>query len=205
MTTVGLRLGDLGPSLAIIRGFPTQRAVPEGDVRVMSVAMLHDSAPPKHFAETDDLADLGMDVARSEDVLVAIEGGTVGVSFVVPPGFDAFVPSKQVATLRVTDSAVLDPWYLGAWLTTDTARKQLRRLARGIGIQRIPLKDLASVIVPVPPVEMQREIGHKFRAFETAIRSHRAVVACLEELRGLDLVLTFAPIATDDRPEKEHV
>lgn len=204
MTPVGIRLGDLGPSLTIRRGFPTQRAGPEGDVRVMSVAMLRNTAPPKHFAERDALADLGMDVAQPGDVLVAIEGGTVGESLVVPPGTDEFVPSQQAATLRVTDPTVLDPWYLGAWLASDAARDQLRRLARGLGIQRIPLKDLATLLVPVPPLETQRKVGERFRAFETAIQSHRAVTACLEELRSLDLVLTFASMTTDDTPEKEQ-
>jgi hypothetical protein len=204
MTTVGIRLSDLGPSLTITRGFPTQRAAPEGDVRVMSVAMLRNDAAPRHFAERDDLADLGMQVAQPGDVLVAIEGATVGESLVVPPGIDEFVPSQQAATLRATDPAMLDPWYLGAWLSTDSAREQLRRLARGSGIQRIPLKDLGSLIVLVPPLEAQREIGGQFRAFEAAIQSHRAVIACLEELRGLDLVLTFASITTDETPEKEQ-
>jgi len=203
MTTVGIRLGDLS-DLTITRGFPTQRAVPEGDVRVMSVAMLRNDAAPKHFAERDAVADLGMDVAQPGDVLVAIEGGTVGESLVVPPGIDEFVPSQQAAMLRVSDPTVLDPWYLGAWLTTDSAREQLRRLARGLGIQRVPLKDLGSLIVQVPPLETQRKIGEQFRAFETAIQSHRAVMGCLEELRSLDLVLTFASITTDETPQKEQ-
>lgn len=203
MTTLAIRLGDV-LGLTITRGFPTQRAVPEGDVRVMSVAMLRNTAPPKHFAERDALADLGMDVAQPGDVLVAIEGGTVGESLGVPPGIDDFVPSQQAATLRVTNPTMLDPWYLGAWLTTDPAREQLRRLARGSVIQRIPLKDLGSLIVHVPPLATQREIGEQFRAFETAIQSHRAVMACLEELRSLELVLTFASITTDETPEKEH-
>jgi hypothetical protein len=204
MTTVGIRLGDLGSGLTITRGFPTHRAMPDGDVRVMSVAMLRNTAAPRHFAERDALVDLSMDVAQPGDVLVAIEGGTVGESLVVPPGIDEFVASQQAATLRVTDPTRLDPWYLGAWLTTDPAREQLRRLARGLGIQRIPLKDLASLIVQVPPLETQREIGEQFRAFETAIQSHRAVTACLEELRSLELVLTFASITTDETPEKEQ-
>ena len=131
-------------------------------------------------------------VAQPGDVLVAIEGGTVGETLVVPDGIDEFVPSQQAATLRVVDTTRLDPWYLGAWLTTEPAREQLRRLARGVGIQRIPIKDLASLIVRVPPLEDQREIGERFHAFETAIQSHRAVTACLEELRDLDLVVTFA-------------
>src|ERR1700722_7868077 len=136
-----IRLGDLVPALTITKGYPTQRALPEGDVRVMSVAALRNTALPKHFADRDAIDDLGLELAQPGDVLVAIEGGTVGETLVVPDGIDEFVPSQQAATLRVVDPAKLDPWYLGAWLATEPAREQLRRLARGQGIQRIPIKD----------------------------------------------------------------
>ena len=198
-----IRLSDLALALAITKGFPTQRALPKGDVRVMSVAAIRNTALAKHFADRDDLADLGMELARPGDVLVAIEGGTVGETLVVPDGIDEFVPSQQAATLRISDTTRLDPWYLGAWLTTEPAREQLRRLARGLGIQRIPIKDLASLIVRVPPLRDQREIGERFRAFEAAIQSHRAVTACLEELRSLDLVLTFADVNSGGTIEEE--
>jgi restriction endonuclease S subunit len=187
-----VRLGDLAPAIAITKGFPTQRALSEGEVRVMSVAALRNTAPPKHFAERDAIADIGLELGQPGDLLVAIEGGTVGETLVVPEGIDEFVPSQQAATLRVVDTARLNPWYLGAWLATEPAQEQLRRLARGLGIQRIPIKDLASLIVRVPPLQDQREIGERFHAFETAIQSHRAVTACLEELRDIDLVVTFA-------------
>jgi len=191
-----VRLGDLDQALTITRGFPTQRAESTGDVRVMSLAALRNQAPPKAFANRDAIADLGLDLAQPGDVLVAVEGGTVGEALIVPGDIDEFVPSQQVVTLRVVDATRLDPWYLGAWLSTEPAREQLRRLARGQGIQRIPIKDLASLTVLVPPMADQREIGRRFLAFENAIRSHRSVTACLEELRDLDLVVTFANAGT---------
>jgi hypothetical protein len=192
-----VRLGDLVPeTLSITRGFPTQRAVDVGDIRVMSVAALRSAAPPRHYADHIDVTEA--EIARPSDVLVAIEGGTVGEVLVVPDGVDEFVPSQQAVTMRVQDLTILDPWYLGAWLTSDSGAEQLRRLARGTGIQRIPIKELSSLLVRVPPLTEQHEIGDRFRAFETAIRSHRAVSACLEDLRNLDLVVTFAePDPTD--------
>jgi len=187
-----MRLGDLARILMVTKGFPTQRAMPAGDVPVMSVAALRNAASPKYFAEPEAIADLGLQLAQPGDVLVAIEGGTVGETLVVPDGIEPFVPSQQVATLRVVDTTRLDPWYLGAWLATEPAREQLRRLARGAGIQRIPIKELTSLVLRVPPLADQREIGERFHAFETAVQSHRAVTACLEELRDADLVVTFA-------------
>jgi len=204
-----IRLGDLARVVTISKGFPTQRASQEGEVRVMSVAALRNQASPKYFADRDVINDAGLEPAQPGDVLVAVEGGTVGETLVVPDGVDEFVPSQQAATLRVIDPNRLDPWYLGAWLTTEPAQEQLRRLARGMAIQRIPIKDLASLTVSVPPLSDQREIGRRFLAFENAIQSHRSVTACLEQLRDLDLVVTFAgggPSGVDDgSPEARKV
>ncbi|HZQ86077.1 MAG TPA: restriction endonuclease subunit S [Acidimicrobiales bacterium] len=143
-------------------------------------------------------------MGQAGDVLVAIEGGTVGETLVVPDGLNEFVPSQQVATLRVHDGTLIDPWYLGAWLTAEPAAEQLRRLARGLGIQRIPIKELSSVVVQVPPIHEQRRIGERFRAFENSIRSHRAVTACLEGLRDADLVVTFAEMKLSGNVHKEN-
>jgi hypothetical protein len=201
MSTEEVRLGDL-PSwaLTITRGFPTQRAVENGEVRVMSVAALRNAAPPRHFAQRVDMSD--SDIAQPGDVLVAIEGGTVGEALVVPEDVEEFVPSQQAATLRVHDQSYLDPWYLGAWLAAEPAAEHLRRLARGAGIQRIPVKELSSLILRIPPLAEQREIGERFRAFETGIRAHRAVTSCLEELRNLDLIVTFAEPGASQRNNK---
>jgi hypothetical protein len=163
----------------------------------MSIAALRSESVPKHFAQRYDLDELGLGAALPGDVLIAIEGGTIGETLVVPGDHEPFVPSQQVATLRVLDLARLDPWYLGAWLSTDLAAEQLRRLARGSGIQRIAMKDLPTLAVSVPPIELQREIGDRHRAFDSAIRAHRAITRCLEALRSVDLDVTFADTITD--------
>ena len=91
-----------------------------GDVRVMSVAALRNAVPPRHFADRVDVTEA--DIAQPGDVLVAIEGGTVGETLVVPEGLEDFVPSQQAVTLRVGDRTSIDPWYLGAWLTSESWR-----------------------------------------------------------------------------------
>jgi hypothetical protein len=187
-----MRLGDLGSAFSITRGFPTQRATSHGPVPVLSLAAIRNDTPPKLFADWEDIHDLGLELAQPADVLIAIEGGTVGEAIVVPPAIYEFIPSQQVATLRVVDRTALDPWYLGAWLTSAPGREEITRLARGSGIQRVPIRELSSLLVRIPPIADQREIGERFFAFEDAIRSHRAVTACLQELRDLDLVVAFA-------------
>jgi restriction endonuclease S subunit len=192
------RINEIADVVAVTRGFPTQRATQDGEVPVMSIADLRNDSPPRHFADRADIEDLALGYAQPGDVLVAIEGGTLGETLVVPDGVDEFVPSQQAATLRVLDTRKLDPWFLGAWLSTEQGREQVRRLARGSGIQRIAMKDLPSLVIKIPPLADQQAIGARFRAFEASIQSHRSVAACLAELRDLDLQVVFA-----ERPTAE--
>jgi restriction endonuclease S subunit len=187
-----IRLGDLDGAISIRRGFPTQRASSDAPVPVLSLAAMRNDAPAKHFADWSDIDDLGLDLARPDDVLVAIEGGTIGEALVVPPAISEFVPSQQVATLRVVDRAAVDPWYLGAWFSTELGREQLQRLARGSGIQRLPISELSSIVIRFAPLGDQAEIGRRYFAFEDSIRSHRAVTTCIQKVRDLDLVIAFA-------------
>lgn len=197
-----VRLGDLAPTVTITRGFPTQRTVADGDVPVMSVADLRNQSTPRHYADLGAIDDAGLGFAEPGDVLVVIEGGTVGETLTVAEGPTQFVPSQQVATLRVTDTAQVDPWCLGAWFATEQAREQLRRLAVGMGIRRIPMRELASLTVKLPTLSQQRDIGRLFLAFETSIKSHRAVAACLEDLRDVELVVAFSDAADYPNHEK---
>jgi restriction endonuclease S subunit len=204
-TTMGfeeVRLDDLKGLMTITRGFPTQRATPHGDVPVMSLAALRNGTAPKLFADRYDIDDIGLELGQPGDVLIATEGGTVGETLVVPDGLDDFVPSQQVATLRVIDGTRLDPWFLGGWFATEPAREQIRRLATGSGIQRVPIHNLEALTVMLPPLEEQRRIGLRFRAFENAIQGHRALTTCLQDLRDLDLVVTFADASTPDMADR---
>ncbi len=187
-----LRLGDLHGAISLRKGFPAQRAGSSGPVPVLSLAAIRNHTPPRYFADWEDIHDLGLEPAQPSDVLIAVEGGTVGEVMVVPQAINEFIPSQQVATLRVVDRTALDPRYLGAWLSSAPGREEITRLARGSGIQRVPFRELASLIVRIPPIADQKEIGERFAAFEDAIRTHREVTSCLEKLRDVDLVVAFA-------------
>lgn len=194
-----VRLSELTDVITITRGVPTKDTDPAGKMPVRSVADLRNNAPPRLYAGLDYI-DVG--VPLPGDALVAIEGGTVGESFAMGEDVDLFVPSQQVAVFHVRDSGKqqLDPWYLNAWLATEQAREQIRRLSRGAGVHRVPLKALWSLLLPLPPLAVQREIGERFQTFNTAIGCHRALAESLHELLSVNLNLAFAPLAEPSRP-----
>jgi hypothetical protein len=188
------RLADLSNVIAISRGIPTQATASVGELPVLSVTDLRLGSAARRFVDAEVLDDYDLWTPEAGDVLLSIEGGAVGETLVLGEGVAPFVPSQQVAIIHVLDETDLDAWYLGAWLATEPAREQLRRLARGSTIQRIPIKELQTLVIPMPPLEIQRDLGERFLAFETAINAHGAIVTCLEQLRALDLAVAFAEI-----------
>jgi type I restriction enzyme S subunit len=165
--------------------------MPEGSVPILSVASLIGDKEASAFIETDDIDQLGALISRPGDLLIAIEGGSVGDSFFVTPTLPLFVPSQQAVTVRVMEPSTLLPEYLAAWVSSPVGRQQLLRLARGGGIQRIALSDLLKLSVPMPPMDVQRNIGDRLAGLSEAIAEHRKVLDALNELRELELTWLF--------------
>jgi hypothetical protein len=191
--SVPTRLGALADGLTISRGVPTQVTAPSGQLPVLSVPELRTGAVAKRFVNEGVLGEAHQGIAVEEDVLISLEGAAAGEIFVVPGHFPNFVPSQQVAVIRILDRARLDPWYLGAFLSTESARNQMRRLARGEKVQRIPVKDLDTVTIPLLQISTQSSYGGSYRAYQKAIRAHRATAEHLERMCAADVETTFVP------------
>jgi hypothetical protein len=187
------RIADVPELIAITRGIPTQATSPTGELPVFSLPDLQSRSEAGRFISGPELAATGVRIPQPGDTLISLEGASVGDTFTVPDGSAEFVPSQQVAVVRVLDRSALDPWYLGAWLATEEARGQMRRLARGAAVQRIPVKDLAALDLPPwrTRVYVARGIGEQFRTFQNAIKTHQDIVEHLKLMRSLGIAINF--------------
>jgi restriction endonuclease S subunit len=186
------RIGELHDLITITRGVPTQATAASSELPVFSVAELSGNSSTKRFIDKSTLTEAGLRIPTAGDTLISLEGATAGETFTVPVESDQFAASQQAAVVHVLDPAKLDPWYLGAWLTTDAAQGQLRRLGRGTGVRRIAIKDLSTLTMPMPMLpKQQRRIGQDFRTFQAAIKIHRDIADHLETMRVLRAELSF--------------
>ena len=94
------RLGEIF-GVDVHRGMPTSRTSTDGQYPVFSIAALRNDDAPTRFVDRDEMDPYGADGAYVDDVLVAIEGGTVGEAMVVTRDMGPFVPSQQVAVIRL--------------------------------------------------------------------------------------------------------
>ena len=187
------RFGALTDALTINRGIPTQVTASRGQLPVLSVPELRTGADAKRFVNEGARTEAHQGIVVEEDVLVSLEGAAAGEIFVVPQDFPGFVPSQQVAVIRIQDRSRLDPWYVGAFLSTESARNQMRRLARGVKVQRIPVKDLDSLTIPLLSLTAQTSYGSYYRAYQKAIRAHRETARHLEAMCATDMEMNFTP------------
>jgi hypothetical protein len=195
------RLGEIW-GVDVERGIPTSRTSIDGQYPVLSIAALRNGDTPTRFVDRDEMDAYGADGVHIGDVLVAIEGGTVGEAMVVTRDIEPFVPSQQVAVIRLGSSPTIDPWYLCAWLNSGEGQRRLMVFVRGAGIQRIAISDLMQIEVPVPDDFRQNAIGERYRAFQESIRGHMQVLTGLKKLAAVESLISFSELEAAG-PESE--
>jgi hypothetical protein len=70
---------------------------------------------------------------------------------------------------------------------------QMRRLTRGQKVQRIPLRDLNTVSIPLAQRSTQTAVGDQYRNFQAAIKVHRQTAQRLEDVCTAASEMDFAP------------
>ena len=196
------QVADLSQVLQLIKGFPTSRTTDSGEVPVTSIAVLRSGERPKLFVNAEQMENVEARLAEVGDVLVAVEGGTVGESLIVTEKMVGFVASQQAMTLRVLKNGPLDPWYLAAWLRSDRGRSSLSRLVKGSGIQRIAYRDFLTLEISVPPLPEQLRIGQLFRTFIKAIEAHKEILSSLASLLDVEIEAALTTLEPSNASSK---
>lgn len=188
------QVADLSQVLQLIKGFPTSRTADHGAIPVKSIAVLRNGEASSLSIDLDQVEEGQVRLAEIGDVLVAVEGGTVGESIIVTERMVGFVASQQAMTLRAAKHGPLDPWFLAAWMRSDQGRASLSRLVKGSGIQRIAYRDLLTLELPVPPLSDQRRIGQLFRTFTESTEAHKQIVSDLVQLQRVEVEASIAAV-----------
>jgi len=174
-------------SVQIHRGFDTSRSTATGSIAIESVASLRRGDNSPRLTTEDEIARQGLEVARVGDVLVTIEG-SIGDVYLVDDVLAPFIPSRQVATIRVSEGSPLNPVFLAAWLGSPEGKRELDTRSRGTTIQRIALREIENIEIPLPPRGLQEQIAHRYVMMQTAIIEHQKAIALLDQLLQFDVL-----------------
>jgi len=95
------------------------------------------------------------------DIITAISGASTGTprnaTALITEDEDGAICSNGFAVLRNIHG--IEPLFLLAYMRTEYYLRQVRRLMTGHAIPAISIEDLAKVLVPTPPLEIQKGIS----------------------------------------------
>jgi type I restriction enzyme S subunit len=133
---------------------------PAGDVRLTQLADVGDGVfrdRSSRFMTRVAAARLGCKYLASGDVLVARMPDPLGRACIYPGGAHPAVTAVDVCIIRPGRSSVDARWLMW-WLNTPHVRTEVEARQLGTTRKRISRKNLASIILPVPPLAEQRQI-----------------------------------------------
>ena len=85
---------------------------------------------------------------------------------------------------------MIDPWYLKAFLESESGKSLIASIAIGAVIKSISIKSLADMLIPLPPLRLQEKIGKDFRKKFSRLRELKK--DCERLSRGLSRVFDLA-------------
>ena len=114
------------------------------------------------------------------DVLYTTVGATYGQAASVGT-FTKFAFQRHLAHLK-PDPKKIVPSFLGTTMQLPLVKQQADRWARGVAQPTINLKELREMVVPLPPIPLQREFARRVTAVEALKTAQRASLAELDAL-----------------------
>ena len=123
------------------------------------------------FVSEEHFRNMKKGVLQSGDVLLVKDGATTGKSGYFPYEMPAAV-NEHVFIIRANDAVL--PYYLYATLRSSAFQELLKPYIKGIigGVSR----EIGNIEIPLPPLEVQREIVTEIEGYQRVIDGARAVV-----------------------------
>ena len=111
---------------------------------------------------------------KKDDVLYIKDGATTGVATINPLD-EEFSLLSSVAVLR-GKIGVLDNRFLVAYLNSPIGKRHMLGMMSGAAISRLTLTKLNDAEIPLPPLEVQKEIVAEIEGYQKVINGARAVL-----------------------------
>lgn len=120
-------------------------------------------------------------IVNTGDMIISI-AGSIGLVAPVPASLDGANLTENAAKLVPRDRNAYDVGYLVAFLRTQVAQNQITSHVGQVTIGKLALFRIEKLILPLPPIDLQREFARRVTAVERLKTSQRAALAEFDAL-----------------------
>lgn len=182
---------QVGPSSATVRpdqhtseGVPLVRARDVDNHRISSADV---GRLPENLAKR-----LRQYHLRPGDIVCA-RAGAVGRVALVSEEQHGWLFGTHLVRIRIGEESLpcLTPEYLVGYLASPVAAAWINARTTGSTIRHISVRNLRDLPVPLPPVQVQRDIGEQLAALDEKIRVHTEIARTAAEIRDVLTALLF--------------
>lgn len=156
------RLGDSDVSAEIraVTKFRKRVYVETGGIPLLSSKQLFQIAPidQKAIARGAHLSDM-KEIDVHENMIAVTCSGTIGKIQIIPKYMEGWAASQDAIRMLVSEKR--NTGYIFAWLSSDYGQVLIKRLSYGSVVIHIDKEMLASVLIPIPTPEIEKEIGDR--------------------------------------------
>lgn len=150
----------------------------EGKEYMLSSQNINDGKINFRNARKISLVDFKKEDKRTDihagDVLITIVG-TIGRVSLVSPDTPKFTLQRSVGVLKPKQDIILSK-YLAYVMSSREVQEELASKAVGVAQKGVYLKTLSLVLIPLPPIEIQRKIIEEVNGYQRIIDGARQVI-----------------------------
>jgi len=183
---------ELGEICEILNGFAfkSEKYLDAG-IRVIRITNVQKGQivdnDPKFYPLTD-LSEIERFILKKDDLLLSLTGN-VGRVGLIPESLLPAALNQRVACLRLTSEKILHS-YLYSTLNTDLFENSCIDAASGVAQKNLSTEWLKKFKIPLPPLEVQREIVAEIEGYQKLIDGCRELIKTYEDKikRVIDMV-----------------
>jgi type I restriction enzyme S subunit len=132
-----------------------------------------------HFISDDKFSSLSRGKAKPQDLIITLRG-TLGSCCIFRCNHERAFINAQMMIIRPTHRILSE--YLHALLTSHRMNALFQRIGTGVAVSQLTARQLAAIVIPCPPIPLQRAFAERVDSVEGHIRLNMEAVTTHENL-----------------------
>ena len=131
------------------------------------------------FVTDETFREISRYTISSNDVYISI-AGTIGRVGTIPEALNGASLTENAAKF-VFDTNKISPEYLASIMNISDVQDQISKLKMGVGVPKLALNRIENIMVPLPPIEIQRKIVAELEAEQQLVNANKKLIEIYQQ------------------------